>query len=395
MAARPPVTDWLRDFDHQDPRWTENPYPIWDEIRASGCPIAHTDRYHGVHLPTRWQDVRDIAYDPEHFSSRRVVVRDEYMTSVAAPPITSDPPDHRAARMVLLPMFTPKAIDRYEEETRAICNALIDDLLEQAQPDAAVHYAQHIPVRIIAHMLGIPQSEGDLFRQWIQWVLVDGISDLKALQRGFTEMSMYFMPLIAQRQAAPGDDLISQLLQAEFEGQRFTPEHVLGTVRLLLIAGIDTTWSALGASLWHLATHPADRRRLAAEPALMSTAIEEFLRAYAPVTMARVVRKDTVFNGCPMKAEESILLSFPAANRDPEVFPDAHKVLLDREDNRHAAFGLGIHRCVGSNLARMEMTVGIETWLKRIPEFSLDPARPMAWSTGTVRGPRKVPVRLG
>jgi cytochrome P450 len=127
----------------------------------------------------------------------------------------------------------------------------------------------------------------------------------------------------------------------------------------------------------------------------MPTAIEEFLRAYAPVTMAREVVKETTVCGCPIKPGNMVLLSFPAANRDPAVFPDADKVLIDRKENPHVAFGLGIHRCVGSNLARMEMTVAVEEWLKRIPEFRLDPAQTVRWSEGTVRGPRRLPVKFG
>lgn len=398
MSARPPVTDWLTDFDHLSPQWIEDPFPIWDEIRSK-CPIAHTQRFRGVHLPTRYQDVRDISYDPQRFSSRRVVVREDYPIVAPAPPITSDPPHHRPARMVLLPAFTPKAIDRLEGRTRALCDELIDRMLAKnaaGEPvDGAVDYAQHIPVRIIAHMMGLPESDGDRFREWIHLVLVAGIDDPAALVRGVTDMTLFFKDVIAQRRERRGDDLVSYLLDAEFEGHRFDDEHVLGTLRLLLIAGIDTTWSALGASIWHLATHPQDRRRLVAEPELIPTAIEEFLRAYAPVTMARVVAQDTVFNGCPMKEGESILLSFPAANRDPEMFPDADKVVIDRKENRHAAFGLGIHRCIGSNLARMEMQVGIERLLARIPEFALDRTRPTTWSAGTVRGPRLLPLTVG
>ncbi|HLL27918.1 MAG TPA: cytochrome P450, partial [Xanthobacteraceae bacterium] len=162
-----------------------------------------------------------------------------------------------------------------------------------------------------------------------------------------------------------------------------------------LIAGIDTTWSAIGSDLWHLAKTPADRDRLVAEPALIPSAIEEFLRAYAPVTMAREVMKDTVIDGCPVKSRNMILLSFPAANRDPAVFPDADKVIIDRKENRHVAFGLGIHRCVGSNLARMELAVAIGEWLKRIPKFRIDPGAPVTWSEGTVRGPRHLPLLFG
>ena len=162
----------------------------------------------------------------------------------------------------------------------------------------------------------------------------------------------------------------------------------------LLIAGIDTTWSAIGASLWHLATNPGDCARLVAEPALMTTAIEEFLRAYAPVTMARKVVSDREVGGTLLRAGQTTMLCFPAANRDPAVFPDPDKVLLDRKDNRHAAFGLGIHRCVGSNLARMEMRVALEEWLARIPRFQLAEGAQVVWSEGPARGPRRLPFEF-
>jgi cytochrome P450 len=230
-------------------------------------------------------------------------------------------------------------------------------------------YTRHIPVRVIAHMLDVPESDGDQFIRWIHEILELGITDDEILMKAVHEMTAYFAGYVAER--------------------------VLGMIRLLLIAGIDTTWSAIGSSLWHLAKTPADRERLIAEPHLMPTAIEEFLRAYAPVTMAREVVQETVIEGCPIKTGNMVLLSFPAANRDPAMFPDPDKVIIDRQENRHSAFGLGIHRCVGSNLARLEMTVAIEEWLKRIPDFRLDPAMPVTWSEGTVRGPRQLPVIFG
>ncbi len=163
---------------------------------------------------------------------------------------------------------------------------------------------------------------------------------------------------------------------------------------LLMVAGIDTTWSAIGASLWHLATHPEDRRRLVEDPSLLPTAVEEFLRAYAPVTMARLVAKDFDFHGCPMHEGDWLLLPFPAANRDPDAFPDADRVVIDRTENRHAAFGLGIHRCLGSNLARMELTVALDEWLAHYPDFELSDPAGVTWSAGQVRGPRTIPVRV-
>jgi hypothetical protein len=208
-------------------------------------------------------------------------------------------------------------------------------------------------------------------------------------------MTEYFSAQADKRRDAPGDDLISYLLSARINGNPLSHNHFFGTLRLLLVAGIDTTWSAIGACLWHLATHDEDRRRLVAEPDLLSVAVEEFLRAYSPVTMAREIVKETRINGTTFKPGEMVLLSFPAANRDPAVFPEPDRVVIDRGANRHAAFGLGIHRCIGSNLARMEIRTALEQWLARIPEFRLAPDAQVRWSEGAVRGPRSVPVLLG
>ena len=389
--TRAPVADWASDWDHLDPAWVADPYPIWQELRER-CPVAHTNRYRGVYFPTRYGDIRDVAYDPGRFSSRRVVVREgDYR--VNSPPITSDPPEHRPMRMVLIPPFTPQAVAKLEPQTRTICNELIDRFIGQGHCDGAVDYAQNIPVRIIAHMLGIPAEHGDQFRTWIKMALQDGITNQTVLKQAEEEISAYFTEQITKRRSQPGDDLVSFLIKARLpDGEPFSDRQVLGALRLLLVAGIDTTWSAIGSSIWHLATHPGDRERLVREPELMPTAIEEFLRAYAPVTMAREIVADGEIGGCPMRKGEMALLSFPAANRDPEKFPDADTVRIDRKENPHVAFGLGIHRCIGSNLARMEMRIALEEWLKRIPHFELDRTRPMTWSEGTVRGPRLLPI---
>jgi len=358
------------------------------------CPIAHTDRFMGVYFPSRYEDVRAVAYDTEHFSSRRIIVRETPPPRIPAPPITSDPPEHRPAKNLLLPAFTPDAIREHEPRTREICARLVEGFAGGGC-DAAADYAQEIPVRVIATMLGLPEAEGDRFRQWIHEILELGITRPDILMKAIGETTKYFQAEVEKRRSAPTDDLITQLSRAIVDGQPISEDHLLGAIRLILIAGIDTTWSAIGSCFWHLAQHPEDRRRLVNEPALIPTAVEEFLRAYAPVTMAREVIKDVEIGGCPFKPGEMVLLSFPAANRDPRMFRDADRVVIDRKENRHAAFGLGIHRCIGSNLARMEITVALQEWLKRIPEFRLDPAAKVTWSEGTVRGPRKLPVLFG
>lgn len=396
---RCPVEDWATDFDHTDEEYAARAPQIWAELREQ-CPVAHSPRFGGTWLPTRHADVAAIAHDTDHFSSRGVIVSVFDPVDPApvgyAPPITSDPPFHEVARRLLLPAFSPKAIRPLEEPTRQFCNELIDELLAGAgdgSVDAATQYAQHIPVRVIAHMLGVPPSDGDRFRVFIHRILeTAGQNGPVAPEETLT---YYLLQQIERRRSEPGDDLISFLLSAEIDGRPLGPDHVVGTVALLLIAGIDTTWSAIGATLWHLAQHPEQRRRLVEEPELLPIAIEEFLRAYAPVTMARKVAKEVQVGGRTMKEGDWVLLPFPAANRDPEAFERAEDVVLDRERNRHAAFGLGIHRCLGSNLARMELTVAVREWLARVPEFELSDPELVRWSAGQVRGPRTLPIRIG
>lgn len=394
-----PVSDWVTDFDHADPEYNKNAHAIWEQIRGV-CPVAHTDRYSGAWLPVTHEAVHAIAYDTEHFTSRGVIVstgRPPQNAPVGgAPPITSDPPFHHEARRVLLPAFSPKKIAAWEDDVRTLCRELLDSMQasEGSVVDAAVQYAQHIPVNVIARMLGFPLEDADVFRGFVHDVLEGVNIDIEERMMAFARLDAYIDAQIDAHVENPRDDLTTFLLNSTIFDQPLERTHVRGSIILLLIAGIDTTWSAIGASLWHLAGNDDDRRRLVKDPSLMDSAIEEFLRAYAPVTMARLVKDDYEFMGCPMKADDFVLLPFPAANRDPEVFDRADEVLIDRLENRHGAFGLGIHRCLGSNLARLELKVAVEEFLARFPEFTLDDPEAVTWSAGQVRGPRQLPVRI-
>lgn len=400
-----PVLDWATDYDVFDPEYVADPYGVWDELRAR-CPVAHTERWGGSWLPTRYADVYEIAHDIETFPSGHgiavvpMVAPDGGGGSPApvltsgVPPISADPPLHTWTRRLILPTMSPARVAEYEVFTRELCHRLVDDVLARGEGDAASEYAQQIPVRVIGHILGVPESMAATFTEWVRDVL-EFAHDPERRRRGVVGILTYLHGALEERRAEPRDDFITELLRSEHDGEPIGDDVVMGMCALLLIAGIDTTWSSIGATMWHLATHPDDRRRLCAEPDLMPTAIEEFLRAYAPVTMARRLVRDTDYHGCPMRAGERVLMNFPGANRDPEVFPDADQVILDREQNRHLAFGAGIHRCAGSNLARMELRVAVEEWLDRIPEFGLVDPELVTWAGGQVRGPRSIPVRVG
>lgn len=397
---KPPVTDFATDFDHTDEAWVADPYPIMEDLRER-CPVAHSDRYGGLWAPMTYDAVSAIANDTEHFTSRTVVINngrpgDDALPAPigVAPPISSDPPFHEIARRLLLPAFAPRPIAALEPFTRELCNQLLDKMGDADLVDASVQYAEHIPVGLIAKLCGLPQEDGEQFREFVRIVL-EGV-DLPAEERleAFKPVEEYIVPTIVERRENPDDGLISYLLDAEIMGEKLSDEHVFGSILLLIVAGIDTTWSAIGSSIWHLANNPEDLARLIAHPELLPSAVEEFLRAYAPVSMARLVKDDFEFQGCPMKKDDWIFLSFPAANRDPEAFDNADEVLIDREINRHSAFGLGIHRCLGSNLARMEMTVALQEWLKRYTKFELNASEPTTFSQGQVRGPRQLPIQI-
>jgi cytochrome P450 len=396
--------DWATAFDHTDPEYAQRAPEIWDDLRGR-CPVAHTAKFGGTWLPTRHADVAAIAHDTEHFSSEGVIVSPWKPEGTApmgeAPPITSDPPFHAEARRLLLPAFSPKEVAKWEPATRAACRDLLDQILGDDNDnvevvDAAEQYAQHIPVRVIADMLGVPREDGDRFRRFIHGIIeAPGTVDEGATDPDDT-LDAYLTKVVDDHRASPRDDLVGFLLRAEMNGQPLADEHIGGTIALLIIAGIDTTWSAIGASLWHLAQSPDDRRRLLEDPDLLPIAVEELLRFYAPVTMARLVAEEVEVGGARLGKRDWVLLPFPAANRDPDAFEDAGEFVIDRKRNRHVAFGLGIHRCLGSNLARMELQIAIDEWLKRVPDFELADADPSAvrWSAGQVRGPRTLPIRL-
>lgn len=396
-----PVTDWATDYDIFDQAYVDDPYPIWDELRQR-CPVAHSDRWGGSYNPTRYADVTAIARDIMKFpSGGGIAVVPPPVTAdgqpipqvlpYGVPPISSDPPLHTWTRRLILPWMSPQKTLTYEAMTRDLCNRLIDGFIATGRADIAADYAQQIPVRVIAHILGVPESMSDTFTGWVRDVL-EFAYDADRRQRGMSGVISFFQDALAERRKNPGDDLISELLHTEIEGKPIEDSVILGMCALLLVAGVDTTWSSIGSSLWHLASHPDDLARLRREPELLPTAVEEFLRAYSPVTMARRLLEDTEYDGCPMKAGERILMNFPAANRDPEVFERADEVVIDRQENRHVAFGAGIHRCAGSNLARMELRVSIDTFISRIPEFALVDPSAVTWAGGQVRGPRSAVV---
>jgi cytochrome P450 len=385
------------DYDLFGEAYVADPAQSWARFRDE-CPVAHSTEYGGSWMPVRYDDVTAAARDVETFVSSKGVsvlkianAADSEVVSAGGPPIGVDPPMHTWTRRLLLAGLSPTSVQSYEVGTRELCQRLVAKLVDRGHGDAAVDYAQQLPVRVIGALLGVPEQDSDRFVTWVRQIL-EFAHDVDGRQKAIGELNDYMRGQIADRRLNPGDDILSHLVTVEVEGELVPEDVILGEAALLLVAGVDTTWSAIGSSLYHLASHPEDRRRLVAEPELLDVFIEEVLRFYSPVTMGRTAATDTEFGGCPIAEGDRVLMNFPAANRDPDHFEDSDTFIIDRGRNRHLAFGVGIHRCAGSNLARMEMRVALEEWLIAIPEFNLADPSAVTWAGGQVRGPRSVPV---
>jgi cytochrome P450 len=387
----------LDDFDLNDPEFRRDPGPRWKAMREE-CPVAHTTRNGGGFMLSRYDDITTVALDPATYSSRAGEVTGPVPAEgreLKLPPVNSDPPAHAAQRKLLMPFFSKQTVDGLEPVTRETARALVDGILAGGdRVDAVDAFARIIPVVVTTELLGLPADDQPQFREWTLRMLKDGAEDYTVRAAAVSDIRGYFSERLARGTEPGAVGILPYLRARQAEDPDLSDETVLGMAFLMLIAGIDTTWSALGSSLWHLANHPADRDLLVAQPDLVPQAVEELLRVYAPVTIGRVARHDTVLSGRPIAAGQRIVVPWAAANRDPAKHEHPDEVRIGPDRVRHLAFGVGIHRCLGAGLAQMELRVALEEWLRRIPVFEPDDG-PVTWSAGNTRGPVELPLRLG
>ncbi len=353
------------------------------ELRT-GCPVFHTEAWGGFWVASRYEDVYEVGRDVARFASGPGAMLPPVGHGRPLLPMDADPPEHPEYRRLLLPRFAPAAVAGMEADVRDLARGLVDEIAGRGEADLYETLCKPLPMLLITRLLGIERDE--TFWAWTDTLIygrVDGTSpeEIRAAADG---LYGFLEGQVADRRRRPGrDDLISLLLQGDVEGRPYREDEILDLCFFLLIAGLENTAFGIRATLRHLAVEPGDRAAVLADPGLVHNLVEQSLRLYSPVTgLCRTATSDTVVAGQSIAAGERVLLLFGSANRDPAVFPDADEFHLDRRDGRHVAFGIGPHRCVGSNLARLEMRVAVEELLRRIPQFQLSGADP-GWYDAT------------
>lgn len=346
-------------------------FSTYSHLRAT-CPVGRSERYGGFWYVTKSEDIFAAEQDPGTFSVAPSMLLPGLGAGFRMIPIDIDPPEHALYRRILLPLFTPKAVARLEDGMRRAARQLLQQVSGQDVADASALYARPMPTIVFSRLAGFPEKDWPKFDAWVDDIIYERTTDPARAGAAAREVADYFDDLLRGHPGEAGDhDLISELRRARVDGRPLTHGELVSYCYLLFVAGLDTTAWAIRSSLWHLARNPEDQGRLRRQPGLIPVAAEEFLRTMSPVqAMARTCRADTEIRGQHIKAGDRVVLVFGAGNRDPDSFDSPDDIQVDRQSNRHLAFGAGIHRCLGSNLGRRELVIALEEFLSCVPGFS-------------------------
>ena len=373
------------DFDPQeylDPANSANPQPFWGRLRSIGPVVPGL--FGQVQVVGR-PEVEFALQNPQIFSSAMDAV--DLGQKRPLIPLQVDPPDHVKYRRLLDPIFAPREMARIEGDVTELVNSLIDSFIDRGECEFGTEFAIPLPSAVFLKMMGMPISDLEMFLQMKDGIIRPQGADLEEIrenQRGWAaRIDDYFSSALKEREQDRRDDLLSRFLDAEVAGEKLSEDEILGMCFLLLLAGLDTVTDTLECDFAYLAQHDDARRAIVNNPELIPSAIEELLRWETPVTaLGRVAAVDTELAGCPIPKGTKVGISLGAANTDHGAIPGADAVDLARNPNRHLAFGGGVHRCLGSHLARMELRVALREWHRRIPEYHVAPGTNLVYTPG-------------
>lgn len=385
------------EFHYGQPEYQEDASPVFARM-LDKCPVAWSNQYEGFWMLSKYEDVLRAYHDTNLFSSYPNVIPAGGMgNDRPSIPTETDPPEHTLYRKILMPLFTPSRLRPLEEQVRAHSLELIDKIAAQGECEFVSEFAQVMPTRIFLAMMGWPLEHAPLFLDWTEKLLRESSDDpdesLKIKQQTAGALIGYFINELDKRDAigppVGGDkaDFVDWLRAAKFGDERpLTREEMLDCIFIVLVAGLDTVQAVLSLSIEYLANNDEHRRWLVDNPDKIDTAVEEMLRAFAPVLPGRRLTQDLELRGVKMKAEDRVMLMMASANRDPDEFDRPNEMDFERSPNRHIAFGAGAHRCLGAYLARAELRIAIGDWLKRFPDFAIKEGTTVTHHLSAVKG---------
>lgn len=397
------------DFDIHDPAGVETVFDQYADLR-SRCPVSHSTRYGGHWVMTRYEDIFEVMRNPEVFSSECVNIPPTIGQDGPMIPLEIDPPDHTTYRQLMTPLFSPTRMRKLEPQVRELVLELIDDIGDATEIDFVADFAKELPTRVFLKLMGWSMADAAQLNGWTDRIVLGlpGASEEDSTafrMEAALEVYAHFAELIDERfeqREADGrqhvdpdvDDITDVLVNGTFGDRDLTQFEMLNILFLMMIGGLHTVQGQLAHSVIHLAQNPAKRKELVDDPTLVPAAVEEMLRYESAVAGARVVKEDIVIGGVQLRAGDRVLIPLAAANRDPKKFDRPDEIDFNRETNPHLAFGGGRHRCLGSHLARMELTIAFEEWHKRFPDYRLNPDAPYKKHLSQVRGVEKLPLLL-
>jgi cytochrome P450 len=376
------VRRFVERFDHHDPAFADEeiPFAVYAALRRER-PVAWTDAHGGFWVLSRYADVAQVARDDVIFSSARgITIPDPTPQVEGLPadqqprmiPINVDPPEFFAYRRLVDPLFSPARLPHQEPDVREIVGRLIDAFIGKGSCDLHEDLAKPLPGILTVRILGLPESDWRRHAEPFHAAIHAGPQEAAAagMRDFYQENARAMLAVAAQRRSEPRGDVLSALARAQLEGRPLRDLEIFGIANLILVGGVETTTNAMGSAFVYLSRHPELRRRLIEQPELLPGAVEEFLRVFAPVQgLSRTATRDCEVAGQRIREGERVLLLWASANRDETEFPAADRVIVDRHPNRHLTFGVGNHRCLGSNLARLEFRIALEQVLLSIPDF--------------------------